>query len=218
MRKGFSLIELILSIVVVGITAVAIPTVVSQTSTNNTRGLIQQSVMDAKTRMALVSKAPYSCVGNFPFSIDDKTPIFGSKIGTVTNNFYTKNGIDIEDTKNRRQFGLQDSKGVMKTVDFDQSCNGLDKSIKSFDTPNGEDGIKTVTSTTYGERDNIIESVITTHTDHYDMKNNNVGKDGGITRIQITSTTSMGQDTTTVTLRAYAANIGDSPDMLSKTW
>ena len=218
MRKGFSLIELILSIVVVGITVVAIPTVVSQTSTNNTRGLIQQSVMDAKTRMALVSKAPYSCVGNFPFSIDDKTPIFGSKIGTVTNNFYTKNGIDIEDTKNRRQFGLQDSKGVMQTVDFDQSCNGLDKSIKSFDTLNGEDGIKIVTSTTYGERDNIIESVITTHTDHYDMKNNNVGKDGGITRIQITSTTSMGQDTTTVTLRAYAANIGDSPDMLSKTW
>ena len=64
MRRGFSLLELIVSIVITGLILLAVPTIISQTSNNNTAGLIQQSIMDAKTRMALVLKAPYDCLGD----------------------------------------------------------------------------------------------------------------------------------------------------------
>lgn len=212
MRKGFSLIELILSIVIVGITVIAIPTVISRTLSNNTQGLIQQSVMDAKTRMALILKAPYSCVGSF--SLKDPTPIFGNAMGNATDNFYTKNTIS-ED--GRRVFALPDPKGVIKTVNFDESCNGLDKSINSFNTAEGSSGLKTTTSVTYGDRDNIIESVITTDSNYYDMQGS-YDNNKGITRVQVTSKTSLGKDTKTITLSAFAANIGDSPEILSGSW
>lgn len=212
MRKGFSLIELILSIVIVGITVIAIPTVISQTLSNNTQGLIQQSVMDAKTRMALILKAPYSCVGNFSFK--GPTPIFGNAMGNATNNFYTKNAIS-ED--GRRVFALQDPKGDIKTVNFDESCNGLDKSINSFNTAKGSSSLKTTTSVTYGDRDNIIESVITTDTGYYNMQGK-YDNNKGVTRVQVTSKTSLGKDTKTITLSAFAANIGDSPEILSGSW
>ena len=50
MRRGFSLLELIVFIVITGLIFLAVPTIISQTSNNNTAGLIQQSIMDAKTR------------------------------------------------------------------------------------------------------------------------------------------------------------------------
>ena len=211
MRKGFSLIELILSIVIVGITVIAIPTVISRTLSNNTQGLIQQSVMDAKTRMALILKAPYSCVGSF--SLKDPTPIFGNAMGNATDNFYTRNAIS---DYRRRAFALPDPKGGTKTVNFDESCNGLDKSINSFNTK-GSSGLKTTTSVTYGDRDNIIESVITTDSNYYDMQGS-YDNNKGVTRVQVTSKTSLGKDTKTITLSAFAANIGDSPEILLGSW
>ncbi|WP_276709482.1 type II secretion system protein [Campylobacter rectus] len=214
MKKGFSLIELVLSIVIVGITVVAIPTVLSQTLNNNAQGLIQQSVMDAKTRMALILKSPYSCVGDF--SLKDPTPIFGENVGSLSRNFYTRNGITEYGT--RRNFGLKKVGGTyLEKVDFDEPCKGLDKSVNSFNTPKGESGVKVSTSTTYGERDNIIESTLATTTDYRDMQDNE-DSDKGVTMIQISSTTSMGKDIKTIILKAYAANIGDSPEMLSRSW
>ena len=63
-RRGFSIIELILSIVVMGVVFLSIPTIVMQNSRNNTSAIIQQSVMDTKTRLALVLKAPWNCRNN----------------------------------------------------------------------------------------------------------------------------------------------------------
>ena len=42
--------------------------------------------------------------------------------------------------------------------------------------------------------------------------------DGDITEIIMTTTTAMGRDVQNIILRAYAANIGDSPNILSRSW
>lgn len=202
MKRGFSLIELILSIVIVGISVISIPKVLSQTTSNNQRGLMQQSVMDTKTRMALVLKSPYACVGAL-LSISDQTPIFGNTVRVGDIDFYTANGID---PSNRRRF-VDGSGNVINP----QPCTDPnDASINSF---NGN--IRVQTSQLYGSRDNIISSTINTATRQRDMQG---AAASDITEIVMTTTTTMGNDIQNIILRAYAANIGDSPNILSRSW
>jgi putative prepilin-type N-cleavage/methylation domain protein len=212
MRRGFSLIELILSIVVVGISVIAIPKVLSQTTSNNQRGLMQQSVMDTKTRMALVLKSPYACVGNLLSISSDKTPIFGNTVGIPGNNFYTVNGI-VADVGTRRQFGNYKTNAAMDP----QPCiDPNDISVNSFNTNvDGVEPITIQTSQLYGSRDNIISSTINTATQQRNMQG---AAANDITEIIMTTTTTMGSDTQNIILRAYAANIGDSPNILSRSW
>ena len=59
-KRGFSLIELILSIVVVAIISTSIPLVLKTTSELNQKAVTQESLMNAKTYMGLILKAPFS--------------------------------------------------------------------------------------------------------------------------------------------------------------
>lgn len=101
-KKGFSLIELILAIVIMGLTMAVVPNVFSRVSENNSLAIIQETVMDAKTRLAIISTAAWSCTGRGDFQ-RLSTPIFGNLA-----NFYTRNGIPQEGrnffqySKNRR--------------------------------------------------------------------------------------------------------------------
>lgn len=59
-RRGFSLIELILSIVIVAIVSLSLPLVMKLTSQTNAKAMTQESIMNAKTYMSLILKAPFS--------------------------------------------------------------------------------------------------------------------------------------------------------------
>ena len=59
-KRGFSHIELILSIVVVAIISTSIPLVLKTTSELNQKAVTQESLMNAKTYMGLILKAPFS--------------------------------------------------------------------------------------------------------------------------------------------------------------
>ncbi|MFC2492347.1 MAG: prepilin-type N-terminal cleavage/methylation domain-containing protein, partial [Campylobacter curvus] len=59
-RRGFSLIELILSIVIVAIVSLSLPLVMKLTSQTNAKAMTQESIMIAKTYMSLILKAPFS--------------------------------------------------------------------------------------------------------------------------------------------------------------
>ena len=59
-RSGFSLIELILSVLVVAIVSVSLPLAIKTTSNLSEQALMQEGVMSAKTYMSLILKAPFA--------------------------------------------------------------------------------------------------------------------------------------------------------------
>ena len=59
-RGGFSLIELILSVLVVAIVSASLPLAVRTTSNLSEQSLMQEGLMNAKTYMSLILKAPFS--------------------------------------------------------------------------------------------------------------------------------------------------------------
>lgn len=167
-----------------------------QNAKNNTSAIIQQSVMDTKTRMALILKAPWGCTNDTSF-IGKPTPIFN---GNPADNFYTKNGIS--DSSNRRTF-------LNKPGD---DCLALEKSISWFNKKELEFTVNPE-STTYN-RDNIVSATMKTEINTKDMTgatNNNIKV------IEINTTAHAGPDINII-LRAYSANIGDSPIIQTRSW
>lgn len=205
MRRGFSLLELVISIVVMGIVFLSIPTIIMQNAKNNTSAIIQQSVMDTKTRMALILKAPWGCVNNTSL-IGKPTPIFS---GDSANNFYTKNSIS---ETNRRAFSTESGDSCLAST----ATSPEEKSISSFSDKANSEGLKfTVNpeSTTYN-RDNVVSATMKTQVDKKDMTgatNNNIKV------IEINTTAHAGPDINII-LRAYSANIGDSPIIQTRSW
>ena len=59
-RDGFSLIELILSVLVVAIVSASLPLAVRTTSNLSEQSLMQEGLMNTKTYMSLILKAPFS--------------------------------------------------------------------------------------------------------------------------------------------------------------
>ena len=59
MKKGFTLIELIFTIVILAITTMAIPRIVAQTAGLNEFAIKQELVMNAKTAMTQIIRAPW---------------------------------------------------------------------------------------------------------------------------------------------------------------
>ncbi|MGP1533105.1 MAG: type IV pilus modification PilV family protein [Campylobacter sp.] len=207
-RRGFSIIELILSIVVMGVVFLSIPTIVMQNSRNNTSAIIQQSVMDTKTRLALVLKAPWNCRGNPVSNI--RTPIFGF---TGAQTFYERNGIP---PAYRRVY-------PNPSIARDTPCDPNEAvDIRHFDGEELSLKINTAGIVEGGgagaapqyTRDMIISATMQTSVNDRDMTG---AADVDIKNITIT-TRAQTNPATTITLRAYSANIGDSPLIQTRTW
>ncbi|WP_172197592.1 type II secretion system protein [Campylobacter sp. RM16188] len=204
MRKGFSLIELIVSIVVVGITLMSIPVLLSQTVANNNAAVIQESVMDAKTRMALVLKAPWGCFGNpndFAIFGNLRTPIFNQTGANF--NFYTANGIVANNRRN-----------INNAADMPGNCAGGQR-LNDFA------GNIIVNSAAGYNRDAIVNSTLNIIINPDPNTNMNDTANPNMKEIVITTTTNNTQsDGTnhTIILRAYSANIGDSPTIETRAW
>lgn len=204
MRKAFSLIELILSIVIVGITMLSVPTILFQTVANNNSAIIQESVMDAKTRIALVLKAPWGCFGNasdFATFGNLRTPIF-NQTGNPTNfNFYTANGIVADKRRN-----------INSSADAPGSCAGGDR-INSFA------GDLNISTKAGYNRDAIVNSRMNTTVTNQTSINNTANANIKEVAISVnTLNTNSDGSGHTIILRAYSANIGDSPNILTRTW
>lgn len=204
MRKAFSLIELIVSIVITGITLMSVPVLLSQTAVNNNSAIIQESVMDAKTRMALVLKAPWGCFTNdadFTAFGSLQTPIFNQ--GAPAINFYNNNLISGE--KRRDISAIRDNTAV--------ACAGTGERLNAYagDIP--------IASAAGYNRDAIVNSVMTTGI--RDSININGAANLNMKEVTVTVVTAGTQSNGgghTIALRAYSANIGDSPTILTRVW
>ena len=212
-KRGFSLIELILSIVVVAIISTSIPLVLKTTSELNQKAVTQESLMNAKTYMGLILKAPFS-----DKVIKVSTNIGGSsaetayffpiilKPGDKRNEFYKINKITGD---GHRVFAYENSPDLagdtaVRSVDYYGRI--LDKNL----------------NTTNQNRDYIVGSdynVIVNESNGW-FKPNLALDNSDVKEIVVTATSYKNdtkQETTSV-LRAYAFNLGEGGSLNTKAW
>lgn len=212
-KRGFSLIELILSIVVVAIISTSIPLVLKTTSELNQKAVTQESLMNAKTYMGLILKAPFS-----DKVIKVSTNIGGSsaetayffpiilKPGDHRNEFYKINKITGD---GHRVFAYENSPDLasdtaVRSVDYYGRI--LDKNL----------------NTTNQNRDYIVGSdynVIVNESNGW-FKPNLELDNSDVKEIIVTATSyknNTKQETTSV-LRAYAFNLGEGGSLNTKAW
>ena len=211
-KRGFSLIELILSIVVVAIISTSIPLVLKTTSELNQKAVTQESLMNAKTYMGLILKAPFS-----DKVIKVSTNIAGSsaetayffpiilKLGDKRNEFYKINKITGD---GHRVFAYTNSSDLaldtaVRSVDYYKTKN------KNLNTANQN-------------RDYIVGSdyEVSVSEDKGWFKPNLALDNSDVKEIVVTATSYKNdtkQETTSV-LRAYAFNLGEGGSLNTKAW
>ncbi|WP_460178602.1 type II secretion system protein [Campylobacter concisus] len=211
-KRGFSLIELILSIVVVAIISTSIPLVLKTTSELNQKAVTQESLMNAKTYMGLILKAPFS-----DKVIKVSTNIGGSsaetayffpiilKPGDKRNEFYKINKITGD---GHRVFAYENSPDLahdtaVRSVDYYKTKN------KNLNTANQS-------------RDYIVGSdyEVRVSEDKGWFKPNLALDNSDVKEIVVTATSYKNdtkQETTSV-LRAYAFNLGEGGSLNTKAW
>lgn len=211
-KRGFSLIELILSIVVVAIISTSIPLVLKTTSELNQKAVTQESLMNAKTYMGLILKAPFS-----DKVIKVSTNIGGSsaetayffpiilKPGDHRNEFYKINKITGD---GHRVFAYENSP--------DLASDAAVRSVNYYETRNKN------LNTANQSRDYIVGSEynVRIKNGNGDFKPN-LGLDNSDVKEIIVTATSYKNDTkqeTTSVLRAYAFNLGEGGSLNTKAW
>ncbi len=75
MKKAVSMIELVISIVIIGIVVTSMPTILTQTNDNQELAIKQESIMAAKTRMAQVMSKDW----------DNNSYVFGDSLSYIVN-------------------------------------------------------------------------------------------------------------------------------------
>lgn len=217
-RRGFSLIELILSIVIVAIVSLSLPLVMKLTSQTNAKAMTQESIMNAKTYMSLILKAPFS-----------KETVKTSN-GALSPRVYE--GGDIDEPTFYEKFGLN---GDGRRIFYNLTTRGnIDKppttgnneeyiskkSIDDFATKeltinyDKDKGIKL-------KRDYVVKSLYSVVIKK--DKPNEVFKDASPKDIKevVINALSYGDNRetqTNVTLQGFVANIGDSGFLITKVW
>ncbi|WP_103596849.1 type II secretion system protein [Campylobacter concisus] len=211
-KRGFSLIELILSIVVVAIISTSIPLVLKTTSELNQKAVTQESLMNAKTYMGLILKAPFS-----DKVIKVSTNIGGSsaetayffpiilKPGDHRNEFYKINKITGD---GHRVFAYTNSS--------DLALDTAVRSVNYYETRNKN------LNTANQSRDYIVGSdyEVRVSEDKGWFKPNLALDNSDVKEIVVTAT-SYKNDTkqkTTSVLRAYAFNLGEGGSLNTKAW
>ena len=210
-KRGFSLIELILSIIVVAIVSISIPLVLKTTSELNQKAITQESLMNAKTYIGLILKAPFSNriikASNVSTSADTAYffPII-LKPADQRNEFYKINKITGD---GHRVFAYENSPDLEPPDASIRSVDYYEKRNKNLNTANQN-------------RDYIVGSDYNARIKNGsgDFKPNLPLKSSDVKEIIVT-VTSYKNDTkqeTTSVLKAYAFNLGESGSLNTKVW
>ena len=225
MKKAFSLIELVVTIVVVAIVSLAVPNVIKQISTSNARSLTQESILNAKTYLGLIMQSLYSCEGlNSNSTREGKIPFLyrNGQYGNHTN-YADAIGIRRDDI---RLGHIVTSLNNMSTV-----CNGITNAT-IIDQYNG-----TVQDIPVGngiERDFIVDAVYTTQVSTRDTDstirlgeifNFGIGanqfdnfNDVKIVKVNV-ATNGASQERTQINLYGFTFNLGTPPQYRTiSTW
>jgi putative prepilin-type N-cleavage/methylation domain protein len=209
-KSGFSLIELILSIIIVAVVSTSIPLVLKTTSQLNQKAITQESLMNAKTYIGLILKAPFSneIIKASNLSGSTQTAYFFPiilKPNDTRNEFYKKNKI------------VGDGHRLFAYINSPELT--ADSSVRSVSYYATKDKSLNTSDQT---RDYIVSS-------EYNVKvkdgngefKPNLALDSSDVKEIILTTISYKNDAkqeTTLVLRAYAFNIGESGSLNTKAW
>ena len=209
-KRGFSLIELILSIIVVAIISISIPLVLKTTSELNQKAITQESLMNAKTYIGLILKAPFSnrIIKASNVSASAETAYFFPiilKPGDKRNEFYKINKITGD---GHRVFAYTNSSDLARDAAV-RSVNYYETRNKNLNTANQN-------------RDYIVGSDYNARIKNGsgEFKPNLPLKSSDVKEIIVTATAYKNdtkQETTSV-LKAYAFNLGESGSLNTKVW
>ena len=210
-KRGFSLIELILSIVVVAVVSISIPLVLKTTSELNQKALTQESLMNAKTYMGLILKAPFS--DKIVKATQDGHSVYFYPIvlepGDTRNEFYRVNKLGGD---GHRGFAYTNS----SELSTDNSPYNPVKSVNFYEIKNKN------LQTANQNRDYIVGSSykVSVKEGGGDFKPNFALKNKDVKEIIVTSTSYKdgGKSSTTSVLKAYAFNLGESGSLNTKEW
>ena len=210
-KRGFSLIELILSIIVVAIVSISIPLVLKTTSELNQKAITQESLMNAKTYIGLILKAPFSnrIIKASNVSTSAETAYFFPiilKPGDKRNEFYKINKITGD---GHRVFAYENSPDLEPPDTSIRSVDYYEKRNKNLNTANQT-------------RDYIVGSEYNATIKNGSgwFKPNLPLKSSDVKEIIVTATAYKNdtkQETTSV-LKAYAFNLGESGSLNTKVW
>lgn len=137
MRKAFTMIELILTIVILAIATMAIPNMIAQTAELNTFALKQELALNAKTVMSQIVKFPWDTsegicevtnksIGSIDYSIRPNVTVL------VDNNASKLDGIvefDPVKNKNDANFKKYENNTIKNMNDFDKLYWEFDNTV-----------------------------------------------------------------------------------------
>lgn len=225
MRKAISMIELIISIVIIGIVVTAMPLVLTQSSESNAFALQQEAIFHARTKMGVITKAAWDS-NAIPTNMND--PLFI----VDTNNTPADDEFDAQ--ANGRRLGSV-FKNDRRTVDSSRAptnvgtINWGDKPGNSWNDVDDYDGANEliiapndkgdfITKINLGMNVHYVSDAATysdTNITDFDFLVTNHGT-SNIKLIEVNATNHENNETVVI-LRAYSSNIGES-GLLRRTW
>ncbi|AQW85977.1 hypothetical protein CPIN18020_0768 [Campylobacter pinnipediorum subsp. caledonicus] len=237
--RGFSLIEVIVSIVIIAITSLSVPMIISVTSEANLRFTIQEMLLNAKTYLNTVLKSQYTCayIGENPSS---PMPRFALNKDTIEHGYMQKKDPNFSlgsyDFYKKYKLNPHERRIILSATDlypktdpnnfhkhYNDKCPSLSAAssygIKTIWSYNGIDDVKMspdanndrdfVTEASYGVKVNIEKDPF--NDSRYEQKS--YDKDLALVVVDIKSDRlkddNLGDPK--IRLLAITANIGDSP-------
>ncbi|EAH8299266.1 type II secretion system protein [Campylobacter fetus] len=212
MKHAFTVLELILVIVIVGISAAAVPALVMSSTKTNEAVLLQEAITSSKTKLSQILLYPWNSALNQSNSNTSSFPILKTdpaKSRPGLNSFYNKRDIT----------RLKDD-GTTEEVNAEIVGTAAKKEgINQFDQDKGSIELKGDLNV----RKNILKLDYKVEVGYIDIQNgiltssttNKINiKDAILVEIQTTTTLS---DKKNVVMRAYSFNIG-TPKIITKSF
>lgn len=100
MKKAFSIIEVVLAIIIIGVSMLAIPTIISQSTVSNLHAIRQEATLSAKMQMSLMFAMPWDSK-SIDSTASHKVTLTDSKTLGLQNPIDT-NGNEITDSNARK--------------------------------------------------------------------------------------------------------------------
>ena len=214
MRSGMSMIELVISIVVMGIVVASLPTILLQTQNNNAFAMQQEAIAAARTKLGDILTYQWD---------ENDYDANASSVSMVIDVTNGNPALDRNSTVRRIGHVLSDSR--RKFFAINTPPTGIVDGLNDIDDFHGENQILTIAAAgevAAGGLDYLFDINLTTtvgymnDTANYTLSPTLVGatfSDTNVTgstnaKIITVSVTSSNNDVTSVTLRAYSFNIG----------
>ncbi len=125
MRKAFTMIELILTIVILAIATMAIPNMIAQTAELNTFALKQELALNAKTVMSQIVKFPWDTSA-------DICEVTNKSIGGVDYSIRHNVAAPVDNNASKLD-GIVEFDPVKKNVKFEKYKNNTIRNMNDFD-------------------------------------------------------------------------------------